>query len=228
MLIRLVSHPEDNSDHVDKLIYIEGLPEVFFYNVMNGKKYLKSPPWVIDNDDNVPEDIKRIYYKHPQEVWFQLPKDPSFQGQDQLTEYSREANCLVLDYQTRQGEQMWDQIEKILDRETPRDLEVPKPAVVGTRREWTLGATEVPAIVLKAREIIKQKTEADVEKTPAVETQESVSIVSDYFCRECNIRYMNEHGLNIHKSKMHKDNKKTKKLDKIKDESEAIEETVTA
>lgn len=204
MLIRLVSHPEKNSDHIDKLIYIEGLPESMIYRVKDGKKFLKEP-WQVDNDENMPNRIQNVFFKNPVEVWFELPKDPTFPGQ-QNTEYRVEANCFKIDYQTRQGEEMWKQIEKLLDRETPRDMEIPKPAVVGDRRDWFLEAADVPSVVLEG----KASSPKHIEDTPVVEKSVGADIVPPkekkvikmVKCGKCG-KELNERGLLIHTTRIH-------------------------
>jgi hypothetical protein len=221
MLIRLVSHPEGNSDHIDKMIYIEGLPDKMFYHFIDGKKYLNQPPWRVDEDERVPEGIRRVFFKHPTTVWFQLPKDPTFPGQKD-TEYSLEANCLVIDYQTAQGEQLWKQIEALLDRETPRDQDIPEPAVVGDKLNWTLEAADVPSVVLEKREPktsnlilptdltpgpvpqapAPQPVPAPVDKVPEGVQFKTVEPTAGT-CPECKKEGFTEVGLKQHMTKLH-------------------------
>ena len=217
MLIRLVSHPEGNSDHIDKMIYIEGLPDKMFYHFIDGKKYLNQPPWRVDEDERIPEGIRRVFFKHPTTVWFQLPKDPTFQGQKD-TEYSVEANCLVIDYQTAQGEQLWKQIEALLDRETPRDQDIPEPAVVGDKLNWTLEAADVPSVVLEKREpkplilptepVVQAPAPAPVpapvDKAPEGMAFTTVQKPGLSNCPHCDRTELTEHGLKVHLSTIHK------------------------
>lgn len=209
MLIRLVSHPKKNSDHIDKLIYIEGLPESMVFRVKDGKKFLKEP-WVADVEANYPDRIQRVFFKNPVMVTYEVAKDPTFQGQ-QNTEYSVEVNCFRIDYQTRQGEDMWKSIEKLLDRETPRDMEIPEPAVVGDRRDWTLEVADVPSVVLEKRVPVVEKSKAPQEKVPAVESEpikayDNGRVKSDkrIACDVCGKEFK-EFGIDIHKKRMHKE-----------------------
>lgn len=213
MLIRLVSHPKGNSDHIDKLIYIEGLPESMVYRIKDGKKFLKEP-WTVDTDANIPDRIQRVFFKNPVTVWFELPKDPTFQNQ-QNTEYSVEANCFKIDYQTRQGEEMWKSIENLLDRETPRDMDVPEPAVVGDRRDWKLEAADVPSVVLEksVKAVDKKSSEAPPQAEPsAAESSAPIKLIkgghrkgtSTVKCDVCGKEFKDT-GIDVHKKRMHKE-----------------------
>lgn len=125
-LIRLIAHPRNNKWLVDKMIYIEGLPDSLMYTVLEDRKYLKEP-WFIDNPANIPDYVKEVLVPAPLKL--RTYASPAEKGMPPIDE-EVEVYALCLDYQNGQGEQTWVEIERILDRETPRGERIPEPVRV--------------------------------------------------------------------------------------------------
>lgn len=208
MLIRLVSHHVGNSDHIDKLIYIEGLPESLLFRTEGTKKYLIEP-WEIDVDENIPDDIKRVYYKHPTKVFKRYPITYTPAGVPmEAVEDEFEVSAIRIDYQSGPGEQTWKRIERILDRETPRDQKVPVPAVVGNRQQWTLTASDVPAVVLPQTIPEGASIERPAPTTiKAEEKPKDKPVTALFYCDQCDKSYQQKQSLYMHKYHHHKKQK---------------------
>src|SRR3982750_4961633 len=154
MLILLVSHHKENQHHIDKLINIEGLPQEWFFYEKEGRKYIKGP-WEIAPTTNLPPDIRTHFQPQPMKICSETPMEFRVGDQPQAPRWitqEHDAYALRIDYQNGPGHDMWEQVEEILDRETPRHLKVPKPAKVGDRQTWKLQASEVPSVRLNGAE----------------------------------------------------------------------------
>lgn len=155
-LIRLVSHHVNNPTMIDKLIFIEGLPDDMFFAKAKGKHVLDEfdnegkmkeefisvetvkEPWEADVEANYPKEIL-AKFGIDREIYTKI--DRNVVGPSKVRAFK-------IDYQTGPGEDMWKHIERILDRETPRDRKIPVPAIVGDRRDWQLDVDDVPAVTL--------------------------------------------------------------------------------
>lgn len=166
MLIRLISHAKNNPEHVDKMIWIDGLPEEWIFERREDtdekgqpdeRLFLKSP-WEADITENIPEGIRYKFQPDPIEVWYETPQEirPGTMVTDQKISWIRwikKIHGVRLNIQSLQGEQMWKQIEDLLDRETPRNLRIPEPSIVGNKMYWTLTAETMPRVKLTGSEV---------------------------------------------------------------------------
>lgn len=125
-LLRIVSHPKNNKHHIDKMIYIKSIPEKLFFNQRNGKNFMKEFVEV-DITDNVPDSIQ-AKFSHPDEKVYRYvpPAEKNMAGFDQ--EFPLIG--LVLDYQNRNGAEVWNSIERMIDARTPRDQRMEEPVVI--------------------------------------------------------------------------------------------------
>lgn len=203
MLLRLVNHSVLNKWHVDKMINISGLPEHLFYFKKNGKNFLKNP-WAIDVPENIPDYIKAVHQPEPFKVWIHTPSPEK--GVPPMEE-ELDAYGLVLDYQNGLGEDLWLQIERIIDRDTPRGERVPEPIKVADidnehrNKPFSVAAADIPVIVLKGFNKEVPETPAVILSSPAAEARPHL-ILRDTPCPECHKVFKNEQGLRMHKMKM--------------------------
>ena len=127
VLIRLCGHFKDNPNHIDKLIFINGLPEDWFFrkSIRNpgGKELVR--PWEAEIDVNVPRDLKPLCEEH--EVTYVFP--PVEKGGSYTVDV-RKIIGLKFDYMSEPGQVLWEKIERYLDSMTPRDQKVPEPVLV--------------------------------------------------------------------------------------------------
>lgn len=125
MLIRLVGHFIENPGRIDKLICIRGLPEEWFFRPsrFGGKELIK--PWEPEVEANIPRDCKDLC----DAVEITQVFAPVEKGRDYIVD-KRIILGVRFDYVTEQGQTMWDQIERYLERTVPRDKMVPKPVLV--------------------------------------------------------------------------------------------------
>lgn len=160
MLIRLCGHYIDNPNHIDKLISIMGLPEEWlFRTTKNGKEI--ALPWEPDVEANIPQSIRHLC--EIVEVTKVFP--PIEKGRDPVVDRFTIIG-LRFNFLTQPGQELWEKIERYLDRMTPRDEKVPKPVLVApnqqsqfdphlarrsTRGSLELQKTEIPHVDLRSR-----------------------------------------------------------------------------
>lgn len=158
MLIRLAGHFINNPNHIDKLICIKGLPEEWvFRKTKHGKELM--PPWQPDVDANIPKDIRELC--EPTEITVVFP--PIEKGRDSVIE-QRTILGLKFEFMTEPGRELWEKIERYMEKMTPRDLRVPEPALVApdqksgfnphiarrtVRGSLELFPTEIPVVDLR-------------------------------------------------------------------------------
>lgn len=197
-LLRLVNHPKDNKYHVDKMIRIEGLPDKYFYFQRNGKNYIKEP-WFIDVTENIPEYVRAVHQPIPFKVnkYIPAPEKGIPPIDDEIEAYG-----LGLDYQLGNGEEMWLQIERIIDQNTPRGERVPEPVKIADiddahrNRPFSISAESIPVVYIKGMNI------KPMEEPPKLVTP--VAPLSEAFpCQECNKTFSKKKGLLMHKMKAH-------------------------
>lgn len=125
LLLRLISHPKNNKQHIDKMIALENVPEKLFFNVKNDKRYMKDFVEV-DVIENVPESI-RMKFSSDEKIYRLIP--PAEKG---MAAIDQEFDCvgLVLDYQNLKGAETWQAIERMIEAVTPRDRRPTEPVVV--------------------------------------------------------------------------------------------------
>lgn len=189
MLIRVVSHPTNNALHIDKLICLKGLPEKMMFDVRNGKRFLKEP-WKMDPIENLPKYIRSAF--EPETITLYTPPFKSPNGDYyQALEDDHEVVAVQIDYQNGQGEQLWKQIERMIDMSTPRDEKLPVPVVVAVNRteNMSITAEEIPVVDFAA------KKEEGVEKKP------QAPVAGDRRCQTCNKTFDREQQLRMHKAR---------------------------
>lgn len=188
-LLRIVNHHVNNKFHVDKMIFVEGLPEAILFTKKNGKKYLKSP-WIPDVTENIPEYIRAAL--QPEPIKINVYTAPPEKGMAALDD---EIECygFLIDYQQGNGEVAWKTIERIIDRETPRGEPIPEPVKVAEiddehrDRPFSVKVEDIPVVRLKL----------DV---PPAEVQKILETVppSDLRCPVCNKVFEKERAVRMH------------------------------
>lgn len=220
MIIRLMSHSKDNAEHIDKLIVIDGLPEEWVFERREetdekGEKdtrlFLKHP-WEDDVTENLPEGIRLKFQPEPIEVWYETPMEirpGTYTAQDKIgwVRWLKKIYGFRLNLQTNQGQQMWDQIVDLLDRETPRSQRIPEPAVVGTKIIWTLEASKVPYVKLTGTLEVpaKETSSVAVSVPPVVIEPEPIKEArpDEYSCHHCGEIFDKERGRYMHERRKH-------------------------
>lgn len=163
-LIRLISHGKKNQDMVDKMIFIEGLPKEMLYKKDPAGAEILRDPWEKDVESNLTPDIKEKF-----------------------------GVGIRLDVQTGPGEKMWNDVERLLNRETPRHESVPEPVVVGDRLNWYLNAEDIPEVRLVGEQKEEPKQIESVKQT----TSES------FKCEACGKVFYKKRALSMHSMKSH-------------------------
>lgn len=146
MLIRLVSHSKNNKLHLDKFIAIEGIPDHMLYETRSGNKCLKGFLGT-DVPENIPKDIKREFFKNESINRYIAPFEKGAEAVFQeVPLYS-----VVIDCATRQGADLWNALERMIDDQTPRDRKVVEPVVVAKdlRSGFTITSEDVPVVTLQ-------------------------------------------------------------------------------
>lgn len=124
MLIRLCGHFLNNPNHIDKLIAIKGLPsEWFFRETKHGKELMR--PWEPDVEANIPKDIRHLC--EPVEITRVFP--PIEKGKDPVIDKVTILG-VRFDFMSQPGQELWEKIERFVDRMTPRDQKIPVPVLV--------------------------------------------------------------------------------------------------
>lgn len=148
-LLRLVSNGKNNKLHLDKFIFIEGIPDNMLYETRNGKKCIKG---FLSTDivENIPKDIRKEFFNeetvHKYIAPFEKNAEPVFQ---KLPLYS-----IVIDCSTRQGADLWGSLERMIDDQTPRDRKVTEPVIVAKdlRSGFSITSEDVPRVTLQFSE----------------------------------------------------------------------------
>lgn len=207
MLIRLIGHYIDNPNRIDKLIAIKGLPEEWFFRQSRfGRELIK--PWEPDVEANIPRDCRHLC----EPIEFVQVFAPVEKGREYVVD-TRIANALRFDYVTEQGQTMWDQIERYLERTVPRDKMVPKPVLVApdhkssysphearrsVRGSLELRPAEVPFVDLTP-EVKKEPIVAPPVTPPAAATAPVIKAPTDLFaCEQCSKSFKNKQALGMH------------------------------
>jgi len=189
MLIRLVSHPTDNPLHIDKLIYIKGLPDKMMFDIKGDKRFLKEP-WKIDPLDNLPRFIRDAF--EPEEVYVHTPAFAAPNGEKYAAIDDKvQVHAVQLDYQNGQGEQVWKQIERMIDMSTPRDERLPSPVIIAKNRteNISIGAEEIPRIDFGQTKVEERATKANDVKGSTLR------------CPVCNKTFDREPQMRMHKAR---------------------------
>lgn len=190
-LIRLISHPVNNSLHIDKLIHIEGLPESMMFTRKEGKLFLKTP-WTIDITENIPKAIRDFHVKEPTKV---TVRTPNTDNRLPPIDDEVEAYGFTLDYQNGPAELLWKQIERMIDIDTPRDKELPVPVVVSNDRRdgFIIGPEDIPVVILE-----DAKGSVLAAPAPVLKTKIEPAI---FRCPVCNKAFDKPRAYEMHKRK---------------------------
>lgn len=211
MLIRLGSHHKKNSNLFDKVIDIKGLPDSMFFKEESGKLYIDEyddeghlkfihqkgttlkQPWTADIPENFPKDVLQKFSINKKIFYLDVFKAEG-RGVERILVPLPPLVGVQLDYQTAPGQDLWDQIERILERETPRDKKVPEPIVVGDRSGWKIGVDDIPSVVL-----------VSTEPLPVVPKELIIPTIgkTQYHCDQCEKIYDNAQAIRMHKMKKH-------------------------
>jgi hypothetical protein len=196
MLIRICSHfHKQNSHGIDEMIRIDGLPDDFMFRRSGGKVFLKTP-WVKDIDANIPKEIRE--HCEPIDITENLPREKN-EATGQWQEPSDTVRVLgvKLDLDSTPGMETWKQLQRILDRDTPRDQKVPVPAVVAPNMTdpFFLEAKDIPVVILR-KEIIAPSVVHEPELPKAEE-----SAIQMFECGVCHKEFNAQRGLWMHERK---------------------------
>jgi len=197
MLIRLVSHPVRNKWAVDKLIFIEGIPEELIYYKREGKNYIREP-WTRDVTENIPEYIRSGITPFSVRI-YTSPTEKGLPAMDEeFTAYG-----LVLDYQNPRAEEIWKRIERMIDQDTPRGEALPEPVLVSTAIDndhrmlgFDIKDEDIPRVILTVH---PPKIKAGVKQVsvPVVAALPSIPCI----CTECKKEFKVIQGLRMHQMK---------------------------
>lgn len=209
MLIRLVSHAtRRNSNLIDELIRIDGLPEDMVYRFSNGKRYLKSP-WEPDIDANIPRHIRE--HCEPVVITEDLPPERNqVTGELQKPTDTKTILGVRLNLDNNPGKEVWEQITRILEHSIPRDMKIPLPAIVAPNQKdaFSLEAKDIPVVDLrppKVQPTITVATPAVVQIQPVVafnppKAEEPIQPVV-FTCGVCKKSFEAQRGLWMHERK---------------------------
>lgn len=205
MLIRIVSHFHKQNTHgIDELIRIEGLPDDFMFRRNGGKLYLKAP-WQRDIDANIPKEIRE--HCSPVDITENLPREKN-ESTGRWQEPT-DTVCVLgvkLDLDSTPGMEAWKQLQRILDRDTPRDQKVPTPAVVAPNMTdpFFLEAKDIPVVILRQEVVsppIVQET-VTISSSPKAELKIEETVVPQMFeCGVCHKEFNAQRGLWMHERK---------------------------
>lgn len=215
MLIRLVGHFVNNSQHIDKMICIKGLPDDWvFRKRSDGQKEL-NPPFIADIDENIPKFIRHLC--SPVEVVKYFP--PIEKGKDGVLDHLTILG-VKLDYMTEAGRAMWTRIARYMDDCMPRHAKVPEPVLVARDQKSPfetyaaykrisggveLTPAEIPEVDLDAE---KQALQPVVAVAPTPVVSQSVAAVDVapaplYKCEDCDFEHKKKQGVTMHRVKRH-------------------------
>jgi len=207
MLIRICSHFHKQNTHgIDELIRIEGLPEDFIFRRSGNKLFLKAP-WERDIDANIPKEIRE--HCTPVDITENLPREKN-EATGEWQEPSDTIRILgvKLNLDSTPGMETWKQLQRILDRDTPRDQKVPVPAVVAPNMTdpFYLEAKDIPVVILRqevrAPVIITETTVTSAVPVPEMTIEVASEPKPDKFeCGVCHKKFDAQRGLWMHERK---------------------------
>lgn len=218
MLIRLVGHFVNNSQHIDKMICIKGLPDDWMFRIRPDGQRELNPPFVADIPENIPKFIRHLCT--PTDVVKYFP--PIEKGKDGVLD-SLTILGVKLDYMTEAGRAMWTKIQRYMDDCMPRHAKVPEPVLVArdqkspfetyvANKRMTGGVelepAEIPVVDLNI-EINKSSVLPPVSPAqgspPKIEavslpTQPVVTVLK---CPDCDFTHAKKQGISMHRVKRH-------------------------
>lgn len=213
MLIRLVGHFIENPNRIDKLICIKGLPDEWFFRTsrFGGKELIK--PWEPDVEANIPRECRDLC--DPFEITQVF--SPIEKGKDYTID-KKIISAVRFDYVTEQGQTMWDQIERYLEKTVPRDQMVPKPVLVAPDHKSAFSPHEARRTVRGSLELrpvdgvpvidLRPKVITTVDVPVLIPSQEIVKTPVNknggkFACKQCDKIYDKEQHLKMHVMRGH-------------------------
>lgn len=225
MLIRICGHYPNNPAHIDKLISIKGLPEEWIFRnvkrtiageLIEGRELVQ--PWEPDIDENIPSQIRHLC--EPVEIVKIFP--PIEKGRDSVVD-RRTIMGIRFDFMSQPGQDLWEKVERYLDRMTPRDQKVAVPVVVApdhksmfnphearrsARGSLELRPCEIPEVDLRIIPSAQTQTVISVPQ-PAVIVQPIITLPTEpqavkLACDQCPKVFTKDRALKMHKIAAHK------------------------
>lgn len=220
MLIRLTGHFINNSQHIDKMICIKGLPDFWvFKNRPDGKQEL-NPPFTADIPENIPKFIRHLCT--PVDIVKYFP--PIERGKEGVLD-SMTILGVRLDYMTEAGRVMWTRIQRYMDDCLPRHAKVPEPVLVARDQKSPfetysahkrisggveLEPAEIPVVDLDIEinkpdsppAVIVRPTPPIVVEAPTPPLPQQ-QVASTFKCADCDFTHGKKQGLVMHRIKRH-------------------------
>lgn len=204
MLIRICSHFHKQNTHgIDELIRIDGLPDDLMFRRQEGKVFLVYP-FVRDVDANIPKDIRE--HCTPMDITENLPREKNeATGQWQTPSDTIRILGVKLDLDSTPGMEMWKKLQRILERDTPRDQKVPVPAVVAPdmTSPFFLEAKDIPVVVLRQEAVRPEILTQTVVEVPVEAPKMDVKVEEPrkFECGVCHKVFGQQRGLWMHERK---------------------------
>lgn len=216
MLIRLMGHFINNSQHIDKMICIKGLPKDWLFR-KRGDSVELNPPFTADIPENIPKFIRHLCT--PTEIVKYFP--PIERGKEGVLDKMTILG-VKLDYMTEAGRDMWTQIERYVDGILPRHTQVPTPVVISkdqkspfetyTLRKRVTGGVSMEPSEIPVIDLEREKLEAPpavvaplIASIPVVVAPVSKPEEFEYKCKECDYASHKERAVKMHSLKHKKD-----------------------
>lgn len=225
MLIKIAGHYIENPNHIDKLIAIKGLPDewIFRTSKYGGRELLS--PWVPDYEENIPKEIRHLC--EPTEITKVFP--PIEKGRDPVVDV-KTILAIKFDFMTQPGQELWEKVERYLERMTPRDRPVPKPVIMAPdhksafnphacrktmRGSLEFYSCEIPDIDLREPVLAKVETATAAPMAPVIVQAPSIPVIQPvkvaqippavFPCPEsgCSKVFSKAQALRMHSMKMH-------------------------
>lgn len=169
-----------------------------------GDKTFLASPFERDIDANIPKDIRE--HCSPMDITENLPREKNeATGQWQTPSDTIRLLGVRLNLDSTPGMEMWQKIQRILDRDTPRDQRVPEPAVVAPdmKSPFALEAKDIPIVTLKSEvkaPALSVATTVSVPfNPPAIKVE--VCDLQMFQCGVCKKEFKAQRGLWMHERK---------------------------
>jgi hypothetical protein len=223
LLIKLAGHFIDNPQQIDKIIAIKGLPRHWFFreSIHGGEELCQ--PWEPDVEANIPASIRHLC----EEMIITFAFPPISSDRKGVVE-KRKVLALRLDFSRGPGQEMWEKIERYLEKSVPRDQAIPKPVLCApnhrsefsphavkrtVRGSMEMHPAEVPVIDVReslTSRIPETKIEPQIEKSTTLVKEDPVKEQEVFPCKKCGekfpeMRFLKGHYLRGHKKELIKE-----------------------
>jgi hypothetical protein len=200
MLIRVTARfHKQNSHGIDEMICIKGLPDDLMFRHKEGRTYLRFP-WEMDIDANIPIHIRELC--DPMDISEDMPHEKNeVTGQWQNPTDTRRVLGVKISLDHTPGTEMWRQVERILEHETPRDRKLPTPVKVAPDQKspFALELKDIPVVILRAALVIVSDTKTVAEEPPVIiKTETKIP----FQCAVCSKTFSELRGLLMHGRRM--------------------------